>query len=76
MQAGITLNGNLAGVEVSNGLRYPRHILMTELSFAYDAAIILTSREDLVMATVELNKIVTTCGLKPSVYQRPSFWLQ
>ena len=44
---------------------------MTELNFAYDAAIVTSSREDLVTATVVLNKIVTTCGLKPSVYQRP-----
>ena len=26
MQAGITLNGSLASVEVSNGLKHPRHL--------------------------------------------------
>ena len=40
---------------------------MTELSFADDAAIVTSSRVDLVKATVELNKIVTACGLTISI---------
>ena len=40
---------------------------MTELSFADDAAVVASSREDLVKATVELNSVVTACGLTTSI---------
>ena len=36
---------------------------MTELSFADDAAVVASTREDLVKATIELNGVVTACGL-------------
>ena len=36
---------------------------MTELSFADDATIVTSTREDLVKATVELNSIVAACSL-------------
>jgi len=115
MHAGISLDGNLATIEVSNGLRQgcvlapilfilffnvviwcwrqccaqlgvkflnkcggklvgertraPSTFWMTELSFADDAAIVtsISSREDLVKATTELNTIVTACGLTISI---------
>ena len=36
---------------------------MTELSFAKDITVVAFTREDLVKATVELNSVVTACGL-------------
>ena len=47
---------------------------MTELSFTDDAAVLASTREDLVKATVELNSVVTACGLTISI-PKPSFWL-
>ena len=49
--------------------RAPSTFWMTELSFADDAAIVtsISSREDLVKATTELNTIVTACGLTISI---------
>ena len=41
---------------MSVGTRAPLTSWMTELSFADDAAIVASSTEDLVKATVELNK--------------------
>ena len=48
-------------------LRAPSTSWMTELSFADDAAVVASSREDLVKATVELNSVVTACGLTISI---------
>ena len=36
---------------------------MTELSFAKGVAVVASTREYLVKATVELNSVVTACGL-------------
>ena len=43
--------------------RTPSTSWMTELSFAGDAAIVTSTSEDLVKATVELNNTVTACSL-------------
>ena len=40
---------------------------MTELSFANDAAVVVSTREDLIKATDELNSVVTACGLTISI---------
>ena len=40
---------------------------MTELSFADDAAIVTSSRDDHGKVTVELSNIVTACGLTISI---------
>ena len=40
---------------------------MTELSFADDAAVVASTREDLVKATVKLNSVVTACDLTISI---------
>ena len=47
--------------------RAPSTSLMTKLSFADDAAIVTSSKEDLVKTTAELNTIVTACGLTISI---------
>ena len=46
---------------------------MTELSFANDAAVVASTREDLVKDTVELNSVVTACGLTISI-PKTKFW--
>ena len=40
---------------------------MTELSFANDAAVVASTKQDLVKAIVELNSVVTACGLTISI---------
>ena len=40
---------------------------MTELSFADDAAVVASTRQYLIKATVELNSVVTACGLTISI---------
>ena len=40
---------------------------MTELNLADDAAVVASTREDLVKVTVELNSAVTACGLTISI---------
>ena len=47
--------------------RAPSTSWMTELSFADDTAVVASTREDLVKATVELNSVVTACGLTISI---------
>ena len=47
--------------------RAPSTSWITELSFADDAAIVTSRREDLVKATTELNTTVTACGLTISI---------
>ena len=55
------------GKLVGERTRAPSTSWMTELSFADDAAIVASTREDLVKATVELNSVVTACGLTISI---------
>ena len=53
--------------------RTPSTSWMTELSFAGDAAIVTSTSEDLVKATVELNNIVTACTLTISILPKTKF---
>ena len=55
--------GKLVGEEV----RAPSTSWMTELSFVNYVAVVASTRQDLVKATLELNSVVTACGLTISI---------
>ena len=66
-QLGVRFLYKCGGKLVGERTRAPSTSWMTELSFADDAAVVVSTREDLVKATVELNSVVTACGLTISI---------
>ena len=66
-QLGVRYLYKCGGKLVGERTRVPSTSWMTELSFANDAAVVASTREDLVKGTVELNSVVTACGLTISI---------
>ena len=66
-QLGVRYLYKCGGKLVGKRTRAPSTSWMTELSFANDAAVVASTREDLVKDTVELNSVVTACGLTISI---------
>ena len=64
-QFGVRFLYKCGGKLVGERTRAPSTYCMTELSFADDAAVVASTREDLV--TFELNSVVTACGLTISI---------
>ena len=58
-QLGVSFLYKCGSKLVSERIRVPSTSWMTELSFDNDAAVVASTREDLVKPTVELNGIVT-----------------
>ena len=73
-QLGVRFLYKCGGKLVGERTRTPSTSWMTELSFVDDAAVVASTREDLVKATVELNSVVTAFGLTISI-PKTKFWL-
>ena len=73
-QLGVRYLYKCGGKLVGKRTRAPSTSWMTELSFANDAAVVASTREDLVKGIFELNSVVTACGLTISI-PKTKFWL-
>ena len=62
-QLGVRFLYKCGGKLVGERTRAPSTSWMTELSFGDDVAVVASTRDDLVKATIELNSVVTACGL-------------